>query len=168
MYNSLFQPHSNYCLLAWGYNPGHIFKLQKKVIRLVCKTKYNAHTDPLFKQLNILKLSDLLNYRCLQFYNKYLNLSLPTYFANMFAPLPIHHDFFTRNINEPQYRQPSKTTSCNVIWFKIPNLLKDTPSCITNKFTTHRSQGISRYINYVYVNQYEVVCTKRNCFSCNS
>ena len=33
--------------------------LQKKAIRIITKSRYNAHTSPLFKNLNILKLDDL-------------------------------------------------------------------------------------------------------------
>jgi hypothetical protein len=34
--------------------------LQKKVIRSVCNAKYTAHTEPLFKDLNILPLDKLI------------------------------------------------------------------------------------------------------------
>ena len=35
-----------------------MFKLPKRAIRIVANSKYNAHTDPLFKLHRILKLSD--------------------------------------------------------------------------------------------------------------
>ena len=37
-----------------------MFKLQKRAIRIVANSKYNAHTEPLFKLYGILKLSDVL------------------------------------------------------------------------------------------------------------
>ena len=37
-----------------------MFKLQKRAIRIVANSKYNAHTEPLFKLFRILKLSDVL------------------------------------------------------------------------------------------------------------
>ena len=36
-----------------------IFKLQKKAIRIISLAKYNAHTEPLFKTLNLLKMNDI-------------------------------------------------------------------------------------------------------------
>ncbi len=45
--------HINYCILAWGYEYSRIFKLQKKTIRIISISKYNAHSEPLFKQLNL-------------------------------------------------------------------------------------------------------------------
>ena len=72
MYNSMFLPHLNYCILAWGFTPDRIFKLQKKVVRLICKTRYNAHTDPLFKQLNLLTIQDISDIQRL----KYQNISM--------------------------------------------------------------------------------------------
>ena len=58
--NSLFLPHLNYSILAWGHSCERIFKLQKKAVRLICNTNFYAHTEPLFKQLNILKVHDIL------------------------------------------------------------------------------------------------------------
>jgi hypothetical protein len=37
-----------------------LFKKQKKAVRLICGKKYNAHTEILFKKLEILKLPDLI------------------------------------------------------------------------------------------------------------
>ena len=33
---------------------------RKKVLRIITLSKYNAHTDPLFKSLDLLKLYDIL------------------------------------------------------------------------------------------------------------
>ena len=45
----------NYCSLPWGLKCERVSKLQKKIIRIISKSKYNSHTEPLFKQLNIKK-----------------------------------------------------------------------------------------------------------------
>ena len=59
IYNALILPRINYGLLVWGYENEKIFKLQKKAIRLISLAKYNAHTEPLFKTLNLLKINDI-------------------------------------------------------------------------------------------------------------
>ena len=60
LYNSRILPHINYCIMAWGYQSNRMFKFQKRAIRIVANSKYNAHTEPLFKLFRILKLSDVL------------------------------------------------------------------------------------------------------------
>ena len=59
IYNSLILPHLNYCLLAWGHDSKRIHKLQEKAIRIINKSHFFSHTDPIFKKLNVLKIYDL-------------------------------------------------------------------------------------------------------------
>ena len=44
-----------------------ITTMQKKAIRIICGTSYNAHTDELFKTLRILPFSDLITEARLKF-----------------------------------------------------------------------------------------------------
>ena len=59
LYNSLLLPHINYSLIVWGHQPSNLTNLQKKCIRIITKNKMFAHTDPLFKNLHILKAEDI-------------------------------------------------------------------------------------------------------------
>ena len=58
LYKSMIPPYLNYCNLvpASRYKTGlqRIVILQKRVIRIVNKSDYCAHTDPIFKKLNSL------------------------------------------------------------------------------------------------------------------
>ena len=74
IYNALILPRINYGLLVWGYENEKIFKLQKKAIRLISLAKYNAHTEPLFKTLNLLKINDIFTSSQLKFYYKFLKM----------------------------------------------------------------------------------------------
>ena len=56
IYTSLVTPHLNYGILLWGHDATRIDKLQKKAIRTIKKSKYNAHTEPIFKKIQLLKL----------------------------------------------------------------------------------------------------------------
>ena len=56
-----------------------MFKLQKRAIRIVANSKYNAHTDPLFKLYRILKLSDVLTLQTMRVYHKFRQNGLPVY-----------------------------------------------------------------------------------------
>ena len=50
LYFTLIHSHLNYAILTWGYKCNRLNKLQKRLIRVVTCSKYNAHTDPLFKK----------------------------------------------------------------------------------------------------------------------
>ena len=54
LYNTISLPHLTYGILLWGYRPQILF-LQKKVIRKINNSHYLAHTEPIFKRLEILK-----------------------------------------------------------------------------------------------------------------
>ncbi len=56
IYKSLIVSHINYGLLIWGFHCDKIAKLQK-AIRIISVSKYNDHTDPIFKQLHLLKVT---------------------------------------------------------------------------------------------------------------
>ena len=70
IYCSTVQSNIIYSLLAWGYDCNRIAKTQKRIIRNICNQKYNAHTEPLFKKLNLLKVEDILDLYTLKFYYK--------------------------------------------------------------------------------------------------
>ena len=71
--------------MTWGTKSGRIEKLQKRALRIICNSKYNAHTEPLFKKLNLLKLSDIFKTRQARFYYRYINNEVPVYFQDIFS-----------------------------------------------------------------------------------
>ncbi len=54
LYNSLVLSHINYCFLVLEYEFHRIKKRLKKTIRIITVSKYNAHTEPRFKDLKII------------------------------------------------------------------------------------------------------------------
>ena len=86
LYHGIFSSHLNYACQIWGLFDNkyidRIFKIQKNALRIIfTKSGFNAHTNPLFKELKILKLEDhntLLN--CL-FVHDYFNKRLPKSFG---------------------------------------------------------------------------------------
>ena len=93
LYNSLMLPHINYCLMLWSYLCNRITTLQKKAIRIISVTKYNSHTDPLFKSLSVLKVEDLLKIQILRDYYKFMHKQLPAYLQNC----PINQSTYIHN-----------------------------------------------------------------------
>ena len=63
LYYSLIYSYLQYCMLEWGSTyPTHLRRLvllQKRIIRIISKKGFDAHTNPLFQSLTILKLEDI-------------------------------------------------------------------------------------------------------------
>ena len=60
--------------------------------------KYNAHTDPLFKQPAILNISDMIGINSVKFYYKHQNGKVPNYFYNFnLTTRGSHYSYDTRS-----------------------------------------------------------------------
>ena len=55
LYNYLILPHTNYCIMAWGYKGIRLLQIHKETVRIITLSGYNTHSEPLFKQLNMRK-----------------------------------------------------------------------------------------------------------------
>ena len=166
IYNALIQPHLNFSILLWGKNTKRISKLQKWAVRAITCSKYNAHTDPLFKKLNLLKVDDIYKITAIKFYYKYKKDLLPNYFKNIFThEFPIH-SYETRQRNIPRPDIPKSLLAKSSIRYAIPYLLKNLPSSITDKITTHSIQGLSNYSKKYFLNLYNERCFIEDCYIC--
>ena len=67
LYFSLFESHLSFGLPVWGSAKKSLieklFLLQKKAIRAITFSDFRAHTSPLFRKMNILKVHDLFEYQ---------------------------------------------------------------------------------------------------------
>ena len=167
IYNALIQPHLYYCILTWGFSNSRIQKLQKKAIRIICGAKYNAHTDPLFKNLSILKVQDIFTLQCAKFFFRFSNKKLPVYFNDFFQRNNDIHDHNTRNSNALHLFQYRNQTSRNFIRFNIPNLINNLPGNVKEKIQTHSIEGFSNYLELYLIGNYQEVCLIENCYICN-
>ena len=84
MYDSLILSHLQFGITNWGFEWDRISKLQKRALRILTNSKYNAHTEPLFKQLRLLKVNDIFDVQCLKVWYKFVNKKLPNYFRDIF------------------------------------------------------------------------------------
>jgi hypothetical protein len=166
IYNSLINSHINYGILCWGYKTNRLLKLQKKAIRIVCHTKYNAHTQPLFKRLNILTIQDILIRKLYKFYFKMQHNQLPNYFSNNFLQQSTH-SYNTRNdLYELPYTRHKFAE--HSIRFQLPKELNKKINCILEKIHTHSEFGYSLYIKRYLISKYETTCQLSPCYICNN
>ena len=69
-------------------------------------SSYNAHTEPFFKNLKLLKIQDILTLQTLKIYHKFRNNNLPNYIQNwpLFQNSNIHnHNTRGANAFSPAY-----------------------------------------------------------------
>jgi hypothetical protein len=167
IYNSLILSHLNFGILAWGYKCDRIIKLQKKAIRILSLSKYNAHTEPLFKELKLLKCTDILKIQELKFYFKYKHDKLPHYLQN----LPIMsnrdmHNHATRLQSNIHQIRTNHEYSKSCIKHDIIKVVNNTPTYILDKINTHSLQGFAKYIKKDILQSYQSYCSIASCYIC--
>ncbi|KAL9967850.1 hypothetical protein ACROYT_G026148, partial [Oculina patagonica] len=131
LYNAVILPYLNYCNLVWGStyktNLQRIVILQKRVIRMVNKSYYKAHTEPIFKKLNLLKFQDIHLMLLGQFMFSFKNAILPQKFENIFTINNQIHCYNTRHANS--FRLPLCRTNIRQfsVFFQGPKFFNSLP-----------------------------------------
>jgi hypothetical protein len=101
LYYSLVYPYMQYCILVWGStypsNLNRIVLLQKRLIRIVYKASYDAHTQPFFKELGILPFDKIYLFHLGKFMYQFHCRWLPHNFENFFQNINQVHNYYTRN-----------------------------------------------------------------------
>ena len=167
IYNALILSKINYGILTWGYESESILKLQKKAVRIIALANYNAHTEPIFKKLSILKIHDLFSICQLKLYHNYLNELLPHHFINMNFKMnnEVHH-YSTRISTKLHVSKVKHSFAKRCIRYSLPNLINQSPSCITDKLFTHSLKGLSNYAKHHALTKYSNECNVLNCYIC--
>ena len=169
LYNSMIQSHLNYSILAWGFECNRLVKLQKKIVRIITSSKYNAHTEPLMKQLNILKINDLFRLNSLKFFYKYANGKVPSFFVSYsIVPQSDVHDYSTRFNNLVSLNVTRTHLARRCLRNNIQVILNSTPSIVLEKIYTHSFSGFVTYAKQSIINSYSNECTIPNCYVCNN
>lgn len=115
LYYSLIHPYLTYGLVAWGntYNTTlqPLLNLQKKVIRLMTFSQFREHSNPLFYELNILKINDLVKFQTAIFMYDYHHGNLPDVFNTYFTHASTKHKYNTRFSSKENYSLPHVKTN---------------------------------------------------------
>ena len=168
LYNTLILPHFNYCILSWGsvLRENHqLHLLQKKAIRIITNSNYIAHTEPLLKELELLKITCMFILSLWKFYYKLMTNQLPVYFAIMKPVLP---QVCTRyEIRNPVYHLPDirhafAQQSLKYCLIKQLNTAEGYADMIHN--TSFKNYKMD--IKHKMINSYNAACTIRNCYVC--
>ena len=134
IYNALILSRINYGILAWGYNSQKNLQTTKKSVRIITLAKFNAHSEPIFKSLNLLKVQDVFEICQMKFYHNYFIKKLPHFFNQIsFQNNNQIHRYETR-INSRFHLPKIKHSFAKLcIRYNLPSLLNNAPACVTEK-----------------------------------
>ena len=99
LYYALIYPFLTYGIIIWGntykttLQP--IYILQKRAMRLITFSRFDEHSSPLFKSLEIIKFLDLVTFHLAIFMYKYHNQLLPSVFNSFFTKISQIHTYNT-------------------------------------------------------------------------
>lgn len=100
IYFSLIQPYLSYGISVWGAarksNIKPLATLQKRSVRLINNSNYYDHTNPLFYNLNILKLGDMYKIRCLKYMYNVILLGKFNFIQSFILHSQVFHGHETR------------------------------------------------------------------------
>ena len=139
LYFTLVNPYFEYCNIIWAICSSvvleKLFRIQKKAIRLIANSDWNAHTAPLFRDFNVLTVHQINRLQVASFMFKVFYKLLPQYFNDMFISNSLVHNYNTRQCDDfhvPYHRLVLASNSIRVygvnVWNSIPRDLRNTTS----------------------------------------
>jgi len=140
--------------------------MQKKSIRIINNSKYNSHTDPLFRKNKILKVDDLIYLRILIFNHKLLNQKIPSYFNSFTIERQSQvHNHLTRSNIKPAPLRSSANYQSNTLRFQLNKTVIMAPLSYTTNITASE-QSFKFKLKKEIIEKYSSVCTVNNCYVC--
>ena len=151
LYNSLVLPYLYYCNVVWGHACSSylqkLYILQKKAVRAISKSDFNAHSKPLFLKYKLLSIFDIANFHKLSFVYSAINNLLPVCFSDYFTQSNSLHHYSSRNylnLNLPLLRLGTNQKNVKFtgakLWNSLPIQVKT-----TSTFSSFKSQ-LKRHI----------------------
>ena len=150
MYDSLILSHLQFGITNWGFEWERISKLQKRALRIMTNSRYNAHMEPLFKRLNLLQVKNIFDVQCLKFWYKFVNNKLPNYFRDKFKFNNELHDIETRNHDRLHLYATGTSGARNVLRHHIPELLNKFPQYLIDRIKTHSIYSFHTKLNVTW------------------
>ena len=130
--------------------------------RILSASKYNAHTEPLFKNLKLLKIEHILKLHELKLYYKFIHIRLPVYLQNFKLDQNSSiHNINTRGQHNIHTTRVQHEFAKHSLRYTLPRTINNTPNIILNKIYTHSLHGFATYIQ-----NFLVPCTIINCYIC--
>ena len=140
MYYAQFYSHLTYGCQLWGEKlkiDSPLHTLQKKAIRLITFSDFNAHTGPLFKELKIIKIKDIIEMQNILLAHKVISGNCPANLQNKLKLFKADHSHNTRNLFSSNQSVPegSIVTNCGSsdIWKNIAKIWNKRFKAVANE-----------------------------------
>ena len=179
VYHAIFSSHLMYGCQIWTQKllsvKDKISKLQKNAVRIMTFADFNAHSEPLFKQLDILKFTDNISLQNCLFVYDYLKGNLPISFIDTFNRVEAAHSTVTRmagtgmltipRYNGTTYGLKSIYKNCINSWNELTCLINNTNKAkFRNKlvvpdidlFKMYTRSILKKTILKYYISSYEI------------
>ena len=119
-------------------------------MRIITRSKYNAHTDPLFKSLNLLKLKDLFELSVFKINFKFKHNLLPVYVSNMSTESIRNHPYNLRTRGPLEFVNSSTASGEKCLRCYLPNFINNSSPQVLDKINTHSYEGFSFFIKDIW------------------
>ena len=171
LYKSLFVPHINYGSLLLGHAGGALDKIQKKAVRTITYSNYIAHSEPLLKELSLLKVKDLFELKILKFLFKLYHNTLPPYFNYYRSYLEkIVTSYTLRPHLLPVPRVSHVFAEAGLLYKLVltKNKLAASDEVISFRIydQSYSQIGFNQYVIKKMVDSYSYVCVLNHCHAC--
>ena len=133
LYHMLIEPYFSYCNIIRGTHCSkyldQLYRKQKKAVRIIANAKWNAHTDPLFLDFQLLFIFNRNKLQTCCFIYTISNCLLPTVFQNLFTMFTLNsnvHDHKTRQsfkLHVISHRTNSRAYSIQIYGVRLWNML---------------------------------------------
>ena len=171
IYSSLCLSHITYAISVWGAAPmssiNRLNRLHKKAIRHICNSKYNAHTEPLFKKEKVLKLQDLYNLQCVKIMYRKIHGTLHDYHSSkLLSNFDITQTITRKKDNVNIESQTNNLFKINSINYKIGTSWNNlTPE--VRKYALKSVHTFTQHVKKLYLSIYSYACVIESCSICN-
>ena len=130
LYNSLIYPYLHYGNIVWANNYptrlDRLFKLQKKILRIITFSSYSAPSYSLFTRLGLLNIFQINDFLIGSFSFSLNNKVLPIYFDDFCIENARVHEHNTRE--SKHLHKIFRRTKIIEIWNRIPLNIKNSSS----------------------------------------
>jgi hypothetical protein len=175
LYYSLVHCHLVYGNQIWSAASSgvltELFRKQKAAIRVITNSRYNQHTEPLFKTTNILPLPNLCEFFKLQFVQRFIQGFLPSSFNNIWikneARRAENVSMVLRNHNEFFVPTSRLKTFENFPLYLFPKLWVNFQNENIKFIRNIHEFNLSLKEHFIDKLSLNIVCEKAYCPSCN-
>ena len=159
VYYSIFYTHLLYGCLCWNFssksNLDRIIKLQKTAVRIITFSDQHTHSNPLFIELNLLKVEDVFKFQIILSVYDFINNALPKSLNHLFEINNTTHQHDTRSkpclhlpkFNSVTFGKNSLSYNGSVLWNDFSKHF-DTTNISSKSFLKRKLKSIYKE-NYV-------------------